>query len=219
MSASDFKIPASRASRGFTILELLIVVGIVGVMSIVAIPHFQGTLHAQQLLSSTENARAVLKKAQSLSSKLNVPVVVEPVYGTSPSLRVYADYWNEDASSNGSDLAFTVGTADRILAEWSLQGESKLPIHFWSIRDTDKEGDTAIVGFTDNPAGDDQPPLIVFSPPSGRIQDRGMLSISLTNSSGELHSCRSVSVITMIGQTQVDECSDEPSIYEEAEDA
>lgn len=204
--------------HGFSVLELMVVVGIVGIIAAIAVPRFQSVILNHQLDTSVRGSQAVLKRAQSLAAKLNVPVVVEPVFGEQHELRVFADYWDADSSSSGSDLKFTVGSSDRVLLQWSLHGEGKLPLYFWSTLDRNPEGDHSIIGFTDNPAGEDQPPLMVFSPPSGRIRDLGALSISLAGGSEDRIACRALSVITLIGQTRILPCSQAPDLYEEDDD-
>ncbi len=209
---------SSRPGRGFSVLELMVVVGVIGLMAAITVPRFQSVILNHQLDTSMRSSQAVLKRAQSSAAKLNVPVVVEPIYGEQHELRVFADYWDADSSSAGSDLKFTLGTSDRVLFQWSLQGEGKLPLYFWSTLDRNPEGDHAILGFTDSPDGEDQPPLMVFSPPSGRIRDLGALSISLADGGGDRVSCRALSVITLIGQTRILPCSEAPELYEEDED-
>jgi Tfp pilus assembly protein FimT len=57
----------NQSSRGFTILELVIIVAIVGVLSAIAVPSWLGFFNRQQLNSASNQVYQAMRQAQSRS--------------------------------------------------------------------------------------------------------------------------------------------------------
>ncbi|HSI65582.1 MAG TPA: Verru_Chthon cassette protein D [Candidatus Saccharimonadia bacterium] len=73
-------------ARGFTLIEMLVVIVIVGILIAVSAPALDGILRASRLTSAADNVRNYLSEAQQLAVAQNVEVEVrfcESVSGTS----------------------------------------------------------------------------------------------------------------------------------------
>jgi type IV pilus assembly protein PilA len=70
--------PAGRAARGFTLIELMIVVAIIGVLAAIAIPQYQDYLTRSRWSDNLQSVgllkQAIAECAQNQNSALNAPV-------------------------------------------------------------------------------------------------------------------------------------------------
>jgi prepilin-type N-terminal cleavage/methylation domain-containing protein len=71
-------------SRGFTMLELLIVLAIMGILAAVGIPWFMKIMQRQELKSAVHEIQTTLAAARMTAVKLNAPVSVAIVSTTPP---------------------------------------------------------------------------------------------------------------------------------------
>lgn len=89
--------PISRASRAFTLLELLITLAIGALALGLAIPGTQSLAHNQRLISASNALATSLSLARSEAIKRRLPVLVDNIDGSWESgWRVFAD-----VNSNG----------------------------------------------------------------------------------------------------------------------
>jgi type IV fimbrial biogenesis protein FimT len=113
----------SRRERGVTIVELLVVVGIIGIMLLVATPNFFTYYRANQLRTSMRQFNTDVRAARQRAVTRNLRTRV--TFSTGATSRVYHIYeWNE--------------TAD----DWDLVTKRELQqiVHFESTNFTDTEG-------------------------------------------------------------------------------
>jgi prepilin-type N-terminal cleavage/methylation domain-containing protein len=103
MSLSSIK--AMKSDRGFTIVELLIVIVVIGILAAIVIVAFNGVQNSAKLQSNKAGASNVQKKIEAYNAKL----------GSYPSATTYTAFstaLNGEAESNitGITLATPVGT-------------------------------------------------------------------------------------------------------------
>lgn len=153
MPRSDHR---STAEAGFSLIELLVVLVLIGLLAIWGYPSFLGTLNRLRLTSTAREAAIFMQVARMEASKRSVTTqVIYQNAATSPlgkpSLLAFADL-------NGDGLF--VAADDRILAgPYILQ----TGIQLWGPLETSAEGASAIDGWTDGP---------IFSP-NGSAQSVG----------------------------------------------
>lgn len=106
-----------RASAGFTLLELMFTVTILGVLVVVAVPSFERIFASRQVTSAAQSLAASMRKAQAEATRLNRNVEVlmttsEPnatqVTSASPATPSAATAWMvrvQDATSADEFLA------------------------------------------------------------------------------------------------------------------
>ncbi len=94
MSPAPSAIRCQQARRGFTLLELIIVLFLAGLVAVLVVPSFSGTLESARLRSGAAEMRAVLTLARTLAasgSRIRT-VAVDPLkgeYGIEGGTRTY----------------------------------------------------------------------------------------------------------------------------------
>ncbi|MCK4549814.1 MAG: GspH/FimT family pseudopilin [Candidatus Krumholzibacteria bacterium] len=114
-----------RNIKGFTIVELMIAVSIVGLIAVLAVPNYQRFMHGWRLNGETQQLASALRTARSSAVMKNIDVV----FSFDPGTNTYS--WYEDANGNGSldngeyesaeyDLGETVKIAAHTLSSTTL---------------------------------------------------------------------------------------------------
>ena len=118
-----------RHSRGFSLVEMLIVVGMIGVLSLVSVPAFMNYQRTAQVRSATRTVAGDLRNCRQLAITRNLLVRLE-VTGT----REYKTFQSTDAGKTWSALPIQGGIANtRTL-------ESTISIASPSFNDSDSDG-------------------------------------------------------------------------------
>ena len=96
-------------NRGFTLIELMVVVAMVAVVAGVAVPSFQITIARQKLSGTASELMASAMQARSEAIKHNQQTILAPLVTTdwSKGWRVYVDTDTDRAYTDGTDLLIT----------------------------------------------------------------------------------------------------------------
>lgn len=80
-AASQSGFPAARASRGFSLVELVIVVAMVAIILSIALPAYQDFVQRQRVSSAVTTLHSALVLARSEAVKRNTPIVISAAGG------------------------------------------------------------------------------------------------------------------------------------------
>ena len=102
-----------RSNRGFTLIELMLVVAVLGIIVLIAAPSFQRAIHSNQLRTETSRLLSALNLARSEAISRNAIVSLCPSRyasdGVAACSKTYADGW----------IIFTNSDRDRVVDEGS----------------------------------------------------------------------------------------------------
>lgn len=93
-----------RRSRGFTIIELMIVMVLMGVLASLAVPSYRSFMINQQLASASSDFLASLLQARSEAMRRGLPVSIFPNNGTSWDSGWYLSVVNNSCSLVGDSF-------------------------------------------------------------------------------------------------------------------
>ena len=108
--------PSKLSSQGFTLIELMIVVAIIGIISAIAYPSYQGYIkkgHRTDMMSELQNIATTIE-----SRKL-----AQGSYSTI-STAVMNDFDNTDYPYQGTALYTVTVTPDPLTSEWTITAET-----------------------------------------------------------------------------------------------
>lgn len=104
-----------RAARGFTAIELMVVVAIVAILTAVAAPYMGQMVRAQRLRTSAFDVFASLTLARSEAIKRNVAVTMAPVGGDWTKGWTIKDANNNLLKSQGSIDTLAINGPDNVV--------------------------------------------------------------------------------------------------------
>ncbi len=120
--------------KGFTLIELIVVVGIIGVLLTVAIPTISSYLQRSRLKSSNANAKLIFNSIQTICQELEFAErndASTTFYGSEPLL----DGSGNPVTKNGA--AVSVGITDGSLLIYSVNGTATVTV--WQNTDGDPD--------------------------------------------------------------------------------
>ena len=96
----------SNNQLGFTLVELLIAITIIGILLAIGLPSFQGTIDKSRLVGAADNLLADMRYAQTESTKRNIEITVTFTEGANWSY-VFDTSPTTTKTTNGSDYRGT----------------------------------------------------------------------------------------------------------------
>jgi len=143
-----------RGSRGFTLLDSLIVIAIIGIIGMIAIPQFQGMIQETRLNEATAELVSGLQYAGNLAVRYRRPFSFQ-ANAAGHWFKIYDNRYASDANPHAAD--------DPPVTAY---GVVLNPIDkSWYLRDFDEMENYRAVTFTDN----NQVPIVFY--PDGHSSD------------------------------------------------
>lgn len=123
-----------KRNRGFTLMEMLIVVAIVAVLAAIAIPVFNGSLHKAKVAADMANVRAYY-------AELQTQLIL-----TGESDFTENRYLSEITFSDGSTIKLQAGKVGvHLIRETGAQGFSGKPVRYQMIYECNKGDHTLLL--------------------------------------------------------------------------
>ena len=101
------RLHALRAKRGFTIVELVVVIAIIGVLAGILIPMISNTVASARITSANSNATNITKVIDAFMANNQIIQISDAVF----KITVNGNTWSGTALSGLSGGGFTWGTA------------------------------------------------------------------------------------------------------------
>ena len=107
--------------QGFTLLELLVTLAVVGVMAVIAVPSFSIFAANQSINSVTSEMRTSLETARTTALSRNLQVTVAPITGADwlGGWMIYVDKNKNNAFDAGDELLQQYAVTDKKLAPFT----------------------------------------------------------------------------------------------------
>lgn len=126
-----------RAAAGFTLVELLVVLALIGILALIGLPWMFGTLNRAKLVGAARETATIMQLARMESVKYSVPTQV--IYDSANGIfTAFADLNRNDA--------FDAGTDRLVVANYRLPRG----IYLWGPTDGNAELTNAIADWDDN---------------------------------------------------------------------
>ncbi len=125
-------------AKGFTLIELIVVIGIIGVLLMVAVPTISSYMRRSRLKSSNANAKLIFNSIQTICQELEFSErddASTTFYGSEPML----DGTGNPVKKNGKDVM--LGITDGSLMIYSINGTATATV--WQDTNDDGVAETA----------------------------------------------------------------------------
>lgn len=147
------------AAKGFTLVELLVVIALIAILALIGIPWMFGTLNRAKLVGAARETATMMQLARMEAIKFSVPTQV--LYDTTThTFMAFADLDRDEAFD---------ASIDRVVIP-----RYQLPkgVELWGPTDGDAEGTNAIAGWDDAAVCPDALAGPIFQP-DGSVNCRG----------------------------------------------
>ena len=127
-----------KRNRGFTLMEMLIVLAIIAVLAAIAIPVFNGSLHKAKVAADMANARAYYAELQT------------QLMLTGEADQTNMRFLTEITFADGTVVPLQAGTLGvDLVRETDAQGYSGKPVRYEMIYECNKRDCVLKLGFSD----------------------------------------------------------------------
>lgn len=157
--------PAQVGSRGYTLLELIIIMAIIGILSLFGFPALDKTIHQAKIRGYMVEGSSLVRLARAEAVKQQLPAIVKVDF---------ANGWMEAFMDVDEDGVFTPDPmADPFTADYRVGDVHRLPgrIFIWGPADAAPLGGDAVDGLTPHPDGTSPNQLSIN--PTGTVEDIG----------------------------------------------
>ncbi len=166
---------ALRSHSGFTMIELLIVIAILGVLSLVGLPNLLAQIERARISSTLREATSLVQVARQEAIRRGVEVVVL-VDTTNNRLQAFANVDGDAGLLYQPSATAVPRTADYEVMTTDLRqtGNQSTSIHFWGPADASPNGTDIVDGLSTDGNSD---PIAIFDP-DGTIREEGAFRIA-----------------------------------------